>query len=265
MSDINIDLNDLITGEDVVSIHGSEDLFKESVHENAGYFVRKVLDDSTFELLKKRISIFVKHRVEKILEREISDFTLEKYHTYIQEDSDHSKIATWEMNVDVLSGIEDKMRTSISESLDASLKLKKILIDGRLQEVIGFRIVGPSKNDENPFHRDSWMKQWENTLNVWIPIAGCNKENSLVVVEDSHFWNESRICRTNNGVVYNNKKYKVSAAISTDYNVNLLTPDPQYGEALVFSPHLIHGNARNNSKDTTRVSLELRYERADQE
>jgi ectoine hydroxylase-related dioxygenase (phytanoyl-CoA dioxygenase family) len=106
------------------------------------------------------------------------------------------------------------------------------------------------------------MKQWENSLNVWIPIAGCSKENSLAIIDKSHIWNEAKICRTKNGVVYNGKKFKVSAAISTEYDINLLIPNPQYGEAIIFSPHLIHGNAKNNVNDLTRISIELRYERA---
>ncbi len=264
MSNIDTELNDLIIGDDTVSIHKSDNLLKESAHDSIGFFVKLVLDDAMFELLKSRISSYVKDRVEKVLGKPVANFTLEKYHTFIHDDNDHYKIANWEMEVDILSTIEEVIRDGISKTINTSLRLKKIIIDNNLQEIIGFRIVRPSKGDENPFHRDSWMKQWENTLNVWIPIAGCNKENSLAVVERSHLWNESKICRTKDGVVYNNKKFRVAAAISTDYNVNLFIPNPKYGEALVFSPYLIHGNAKNSMHDITRVSIELRYERAQQ-
>jgi len=263
MSVVDTQLNNLITGNDIISIHESDNLLSDSEHENTGFFVIKVMDDDNYEMLKDRITSFIQKRIELITGNKISNFSLDKYHTFVTDDAAHYKIANWEMDVNVLSEFEEIIRSVISANIRQKLQLKKIIINDKLQEIIGFRIVRPSKGDENPFHRDAWMKQWENTLNVWIPIAGCNNDNSLTIIEDSHFWNDSRICRTRDGVIYNNKKFRVAAAISTDYEVRQQTPNPAYGEALIFSPYLIHGNAKNNIEDNTRVSIELRYERAD--
>jgi ectoine hydroxylase-related dioxygenase (phytanoyl-CoA dioxygenase family) len=263
MSVVDTELNDFITGNDIISINESDNLLSETQYENNGFFVIRILEDENYVILKNRITSFIQKRIEEITGTKISNFSLDKYHTFIKNDEEHYKIANWEMDVNVLAEFEEIIRSVLSATIRKKLQLKKIIINDKLQEIIGFRIVRPSKGDENPFHRDSWMKQWENTLNVWIPIAGCNSENSLTVIEDSHFWNDSRICRTKEGVVYNKKKFRVAAAISTDYEVRLQIPNPSYGEALVFSPYLIHGNAKNNINDTTRVSIELRYERAD--
>ena len=40
----------------------------------------------------------------------------------------------------------------------------------------------------------------------------------------------------------------------------MIRPNPKLGEALIFTPFLIHGAAVNNS-DLTRISLELRFPR----
>lgn len=263
MSAIDTDFNDLMTGNDIISINESDNLLSGSDYGNTGFFVTRILDDKNYVILKNRITSFIENRIETITGNKIANFTLDKYHTFVKNDEDHYKIANWEMEVSVLADFEEMIRSVLSETVKKKLRLKKIVINDKLQDIIGFRIVRPSKGDENPFHRDSWMKQWENTLNVWIPVAGCKTENSLTIIENSHFWNDSRICRTKEGVIYNNKKFKVAAAVSTDYDIHLHTPNPVYGEALVFSPYLIHGNAKNNINDTTRVSIELRYERAD--
>lgn len=262
MSVVDTELNDFVTGNDIISIYESDNLLSETEYENNGYFVLRILDNENIAMLRNQITIFVQNRIELITGTNLSNFSLDKYHTFVQNDEEHYKIANWEMDVNVLEEFEQLIRSVISATIRKKLQLKKIIINDNLQEIIGFRIVRPLKGDENPFHRDSWMKQWENTLNVWIPIAGCNQENSLSIIENSHFWNDSKICRTKEGVVYNNKKFRVAAAISTDYEVQLKTPNPKYGEALVFSPYLIHGNAKNNINETTRVSIELRYERA---
>jgi hypothetical protein len=242
MSVVDTELNDFVTGNDIISIYESDNLLSETEYENNGYFVLRILDNENIAMLRNQITIFVQNRIELITGTNLSNFSLDKYHTFVQNDEEHYKIANWEMDVNVLEEFEQIIRSVISATIRKKLQLKKIIINDNLQEIIGFRIVRPLKGDENPFHRDSWMKQWENTLNVWIPIAGCNQENSLSIIENSHFWNDSKICRTKEGVVYNNKKFRVAAAISTDYEVQLKTPNPKYGEALVF--------------------IELRYERA---
>ena len=47
-----------------------------------------------------------------------------------------------------------------------------------------------------------------------------------------------------------------------DKEMKMVRPNPKPGEALIFSPFLIHGAAINGNKDLTRISLELRFPKA---
>ena len=39
----------------------------------------------------------------------------------------------------------------------------------------------------------------------------------------------------------------------------MITPNPAFDEVLVFTPYALHGGGVNLNKDTTRVSLEMRF------
>jgi ectoine hydroxylase-related dioxygenase (phytanoyl-CoA dioxygenase family) len=39
----------------------------------------------------------------------------------------------------------------------------------------------------------------------------------------------------------------------------MIRPNPKPGQAMLFSPYLVHGGGYNLNTDTTRVSLEMRF------
>ena len=71
---------------------------------------------------------------------------------------------------------------------------------------------------------------------------------------------EKKILRTgSSGSKINGKLYRVPSIIKIKNDViNMIRPNPKYGEALIFTPFLIHGSAINLEKNKTRASLELR-------
>jgi ectoine hydroxylase-related dioxygenase (phytanoyl-CoA dioxygenase family) len=127
--------------------------------------------------------------------------------------------------------------------------------------IFGFRILRPGLNDENPFHRDAWLECMRNTLNVWIPVAGCAANSTLALVPGSHLWRESDVERTKEAAKINGKQYRTPAVVASRPAFNPVKPNPRYTEALLFSPYMIHGGGANGNDDQTRVSIELRFER----
>ena len=99
-------------------------------------------------------------------------------------------------------------------------------------------------------------------MNVWLPLAGCNKNTSLPLVPGSHLISENQIFRTsNNGAFINKNVYRVPCILKTSLgNLRMVRPNPKDREALIFTPFLIHGAAFNNSSET-RVAFELRFPR----
>ena len=128
---------------------------------------------------------------------------------------------------------------------------------------IQIRISRPNSLDINPPHRDSYLSYYQNIINIWIPIHGCNSLSSLPVLPGSHLIPENEILRTESkGAKINGNIYYVPCILKTkEGNMHLIRPNPKEGEALVFTPYLIHGSAVNKNSDMTRVSLELRFPR----
>lgn len=128
------------------------------------------------------------------------------------------------------------------------------------EEIVILRISRPNSLDINPLHRDGYLDIWAGVLNLWIPIAGCDAHSSLPVIPGSHLWRENTIRRTAaKGARVNGLTYHVPGIVGAASGLHLIRPDPAYGEALLFTPFLIHGAAINENPDTTRLSLELRF------
>lgn len=96
-----------------------------------------------------------------------------------------------------------------------------------------------------------------------MPIEDCNKKSSLPVVPESHLLPENEILRTESkGAKINGNVYYVPCILETkDGPIQMIRPNPKEGEALLFTPFLIHGAAINQNEDDTRISLELRFPR----
>nr|GFC33025.1 hypothetical protein [Tanacetum cinerariifolium] len=44
------------------------------------------------------------------------------------------------------------------------------------------RIIRPGKADNNPLHRDVWIPDYHNCLNIYVPVAGSTAQSSLTLV-----------------------------------------------------------------------------------
>lgn len=245
-------------GEDKVLFSEKGSVIQHCSWLKEGFTKVKMVDEKGFSALKANIcSILLKVIKENNIPVD-NNFSLENYHQYVNTDIYHQSVIEktrfltfQDFNINMESLLE-KFSESVGKRLErTNPKLPK--------EIVIMRINRPSSLDINPFHRDGYLDIWENVLNVWIPIAGCNKESSLPVVPGSHYWNEKDIVRTvAKGASINGVSYHVPAVISYKNGLHAQRPDPHYGEALLFTPFLIHGAALNRQPDTTRISLELR-------
>ena len=137
---------------------------------------------------------------------------------------------------------------------------------GQQKSHIIVRINRPGSNDFNPPHKDIYEAYDDEGdlpkfINFWIPICGVSIDTVLPISPGSHLIPESKIVRTNNGSTINDKKYRVRLIKSWDNSNSLIRETVNYGEALIFSPHLIHGLSVNDQIGTTRVALEFRLYR----
>jgi len=149
---------------------------------------------------------------------------------------------------------------AICERISKMLGKEVGIYNPRLEEeIITLRISRPNSLDINPLHRDGYLDFYKDTINLWIPIVGCNEKSSLPVIPGSHCWNESEVLRTERrGASIQGLVYNVPGIVKGPEELKAIRPNPQYRQALVFSPYLVHGSAINMNTDVTRMALELR-------
>jgi hypothetical protein len=246
-----------VFGENHVMLNQGIDLTAKTDWSGMGFGIEKLLANQLYqEFADNTRSLLMRLWREAGLSIP-EEFLLEHYHTLV---------SSWEMHLNVLEKTKllstsefpvsiNHIEERISEICGEKLEVKNPY-DG--QSIFHFRIIRPSRNDNNPLHRDVWLEDYKDCINLYIPIAGSNELSSLILIPGSHRWPESKIERTVNGAIINDVKFNVPAvtAISVDYQA--VRPDPQGNEVLIFSPYLIHGGAVNQNSDKTRISIEMR-------
>lgn len=252
---------DFFWGEETLLFKPEDNVISKMDWKDKGYKVVNAFLEAEFLALKQSIT---KQIVKAIKANGIpvneAEFTLAKYHTVVTTDEQHFNVIDitrnlenedFDFNIDLLTERFGKILGYELTSWVEELKKSHIQI----------RISRPSSLDINPPHRDGYLSYWEDIINVWIPIEGCSEATSLPVFSGSHLIPENEILRTESkGAKINGNVYYVPCILETKAGViNMERPNPKEGEALLFTPYLIHGAAVNQTKDTTRVSLELRF------
>jgi hypothetical protein len=186
--------------------------------------------------------------------------TLETYHQRI-DDAGHEKLIekTRELRFADLR-TEPQTFTSLFGGM-LGVRLSEIL-PALGRDRVQLRINRPGSTDYNPPHRDAALSIYRNSLNVWIPIAGVDARTSLPIVPGSHRIAEQECWQTEAGrAVIAGRRYQVPAiARLREGRLEMIRASVVFGQALLFTPCLIHGLAVNNSGTRTRMALELRLE-----
>jgi hypothetical protein len=224
-----------------------------------GYSIFALLDEKEQEQLRDSIRGLL---VRILAESNIvipENFRLEDYHRYVGSQALHGEVISKTRFLTYADlGIDfGEMADRIARYIGHRLSLENPLLE---KEIVILRISRPQSLDINPPHRDGSLDLWEDVLNVWIPVAGSNAQSSLPVIPGSHQWNEKDVLRTEaKGAAINGLRYHVPGIIQSRYGLHLIRPNPAYGDALLFTPFLVHGAAVNQNPNTTRMALELRF------
>lgn len=236
---------------------------------NDGFTVQKFLTDEEFNFIKSGIESSIKDIIVNTLGVDINGFKLENYHKFVKSDEEHFKI---------VSKTRDLFTKDFSFDIDYLIpKLENVLnikitdydsINDYKSHII-VRINRPNSSDFNPPHKDMY-EHYDGEgyipkfVNFWIPICGVNNNSVLPISPKSHLIPENQVLRTTYGSNVNNHKYRVRLIKSWGDSNELIKPEVNYNEVLIFSSHLIHGLSLNEQDDTTRVALEFRlYEKLD--
>lgn len=246
-----------VWGEDTILLDGAVDLTAKTAWAETGFSIEKLFPSNSYpafaEATHKLLSDLWCSAGLKVPD----NFSPDQYHTLASGHDQHLAC----IDKTRLLSIEDfplgpnAIENRISEICKVPLVAKNPY-DG--QSIFHFRVIRPNSADNNPLHRDVWLEDFDNCINLYIPVAGSNEHSSLIIMPGSHRWPESRIERTKTGAVINGVKFNVPAITSIDGPYAVERPNPAENEVLVFSPYLIHGGSVNLNADKTRISIEMR-------
>lgn len=261
----NFEVNgDFFWGADEVLFEEKNNVISKVDWKEKGYSVVSVFSNEEFESLKNSIkNNLLRAFKDNGVEVDEDVFELEKYHKFVTSNELHNKIISITRNLEV-SDFDldlDKIAQRFGDILGYKLST---FVPELGKSHVQIRISRPNSLDINPPHKDGYLSYWKDILNVWIPIVGCNEKSSLPVFPESHLINEKDVLRTESkGAEINGNTYYVPCILEVrDKEMKMVRPNPKPGEALIFSPFLIHGAAINGNKDLTRISLELRFPKA---
>lgn len=184
------------------------------------------------------------------------NFPLDQYHLLVNQEQhinaiNFTKLVTVKQFPIGIYLLEERISAIMNQKL-------KVLNPFDNQSVFHFRVIRPLSGDNNPLHRDVWLEDYKDCINLYIPIAGSNGLSSLIISPGSHLWPESKVERTKKGALINEQRFNVPAVTEISGEFEFKRPDPNVGEVLLFSPYLIHGGSVNLNKDITRISIEVR-------
>jgi hypothetical protein len=185
---------------------------------------------------------------------------LEKYHEWVKSDAQHLKITQESCDLRFSQlGLDAKEFTEYFSAI-VGVKLSPVLpiLD---KDVVQLRINRPGSTDYNPPHRDGSLPHLAPTVNVWIPVVGVDAATSLPIAPGSHAIPEQDCWQTKaGGATMGGNPYRVPAIGRLRTGpLKMVRAPVRFGQALLFTPYLIHGLAFNQSATKTRMALELRF------
>jgi len=245
------------SGTPTVLLHQAIDLTASTAWSKAGYTVESLFDKDTFGLFQSEATLLILNCWQNAGLPVSPGFKLDQYHTLIDTQAQHLAAVAHTKLLPATKfplGIH-RIEKRIAEICGTELMAKNPFDN---QSVFHFRVVRPRSNDNNPLHRDVWLADYANCINLYLPIAGSNFNTSLSLIPGSHHWPENKVERTREGALIHNTKFNVPAVSNIEGTYEMIRPDPQENEVLVFSPYLIHGGAVNLTPNQTRISIELR-------
>lgn len=246
-------------GEEVFPLDDHDDLTATTDWAEAGYQVAPFLDEATYQQFEQGVHRLFREFLSRIDVAPGNTFDLARYHAYTK-NNDALHLAVVEqaklLETDRFPIAVDLVEQRISAFCGVPVRAAN---PHNGERVFHFRIVRPQKNDNNPFHRDVWLPEYHDAINIYVPLAGSNERSSLTLVPGSHRWSEAAVERTRGGANVDGVQYNVPAVTDTQQPLRPIRPNPARNEVLIFSPYLLHGGAVNLNKDVTRISLEMRF------
>src|SRR5690606_1288019 len=164
-------MGERMTGESHVLLHEAQDLTSNTIWDQKGFSVERFLDDAAYETFHRK-TVELLFSCWRKAGLDVHDgFAPEQYHQLVPDMNAHLRavdqtklFSTSEFPVPI-GLVENRIGEICGTSLRALNPYDQ-------QSVFHFRVVRPSSGDNNPLHRDVWLEDYDNCINLYIPVAG---------------------------------------------------------------------------------------------
>jgi hypothetical protein len=246
--------------DDCVLLASDDDLTASTTWAAEGYTVADFLPAAEQAALREGLAQLVRQALADAGRPVSADFDVAHYHRVVGDDR--------ALHLAVVNRTKEYQQAAFLPLPATLLEAQVGALCGRPVQALNpwdgerffhLRLVRPGRADNNPLHRDVWLPDYHNCLNIYVPVAGSTAQSSLTLVPGSHHWPENRTLRTAGGAVSNGVRFTVPGVLGSAEPLDIIRPNPGPGEVLLFSPYLLHGGAVNLNEDETRISLEMRF------
>ena len=118
-------------------------------------------------------------------------------------------------------------------------------------------IKEPGTPKETPWHQDMpyYCIDGNDTGSFWIPLDKVDEKNNLQLIMGSHKW--PKLIRptkwSNNQSWYQDDSSFMDLPSSKEFKKNILTPELNLGDAVLFNFKTVHGSTGNNTSKSRRA------------
>jgi hypothetical protein len=244
-------------GANLSLIDKANDLTKGSTWAQSGFTIEKLFGNNLQEKFKTATRALLIQLWQGAGLEVGNSLDLDQYHVVANNQEKH--LAAIEKTKQIQVG-DFPVSIKLLEERISAICNRKLVVRNPFddQSIFHFRVIRPNQGDNNPLHRDVWLEDYDDCINLYIPVSGSNERSSLILFEGSHHWPESMVERTTQGAKINGVQFNVPAVTFLRGHHEPVRPNPDEDEVLIFSPYLIHGGSVNLNKNRTRISLEVR-------
>lgn len=241
--------------------------------QNPVYSNQNILEDGyVIKQFPKEWFSAIRKSVSNILSDALGNpkgFELKSYHKFVDDVSHKKVMDTFRAGTLGIGGIHldrlgidylgfDKWINDVTKSKNLSCVYTKC--NGLINiKHFWIRVVRPNSGDNNPPHKDTHVKRIKDNVNIYLPLAGSDCNSSLPLIPKTHMELESEYIISNSPCYVGDRRFTVPSIVHRNKGLNLITPNPKEKEIMIFDPNCIHGGGINSNKDTTRISLEMRF------
>jgi len=217
---------------------------------NNGYLIKKTSDQKNLNILRDKILKFIilkKPSLKKKNPFKNQEIFLNTFHKYIKKNELNN------LRLFVIDKI-NKDESFSEKYYNVGKNLLDFLVGNELamQSKINLSIQIPNDNDSMlPMHSDIYAGESPFEANLWIPLVNVESDTrSMFITSPKYNKKIDKIIRDTKKLtilqIYNKNKKKFKFL------------KIRYGEILIFSPVILHGNVVNKTK-YTRFSLNCRF------